>query len=243
MTLVAELLAGVRLGSVRPSASRRVHRAAARLRRRHYAGGGTSFGSALSIVWQRRLGLDDPSAVGSRKVEVGSGTRPQPGYIHVDVDPWAWHVEYVASAWDLPLADEWAEEILAIHSLEHVPPKHLSRTLAEWRRVLAPEGLLRVHVPNAPGIMNSFEGSPVSRKWALMGAVLGMYNGPEVSSPAALQSPADHQILFDAALLREVLVEAGFRDVRDVTGEVADIHSDEWKGVVPDLSIVFHAVK
>lgn len=221
-----------------------LHRAGTPIRRRYYRNGwGRSAARALSPGWQRRLGLDDEAGVGSRRLEIGSGGRPQPGYIHVDQDPFAWHVEAVAPAWRLPFPNDWADEIVAVHSLEHVHPRFLLPTLLEWRRVLRPGGRLRVHVPNSPGIMRRFMEAPRDAKWALMGALLGMYCGPDTATPDHLVWPSDHQILFDRELLRWAVEAAGYRDAVDVTCDTADIHTEAWKDVVSEFSLIFEARK
>jgi SAM-dependent methyltransferase len=230
--------------SIRATAVAWIHRAGTPLRRRYYRDGwGRAAAAALSANWQRRLGLDDQAGVGSRRLELGSGDRPQRGYIHVDQDPWAWHVEVVARAWRLPFPENWADEIVSVHTLEHVHPRFLLSTLAEWHRVLRPGGRLRVHVPNSPRIMQRFLDAPREKKWALMSALLGMYGGPDTTEPGQLAQPSDHQILFDAELLRWALETAGYTDAVDVTSESADVHTLAWKGLVGDLSLVFESRK
>ena len=221
-----------------------LHRASTPIRRRYYRDSwGQAPATALSANWQRRLGLDDKAGVGSRRLEIGSGDRPQRGYIHVDQDPWAWHVEVVAPAWRLPFPDDWAEEIVAVHSLEHVHPRFLLPTLAEWHRVLKPGGRLRVHVPNAPQIMQRFLVAPRDAKWALMGALLGMYCSPATAAPSQLIWPSDHQILFDNELLRWAVESAGYHNAVDLTAEQADVHTEAWKDLVSDFSIILEASK
>jgi hypothetical protein len=222
----------------------RVHRVARPLRRHYYQHlRGRPLVARLSPRWRRRLGLDDESALGSRRIEIGSGTRPQPGYIHVDVDPGAWHLEAVAPAWRLPFPDAWAEEIVAVHCLEHVHPRLLLTTLGEWRRVLAPGGTLTIHVPDGPALMARFADSPRETKWALMGAILGMNCGPDVRAADELIWPAEHQVIFDSDLLRSLLEDSGYADVADVTPSVADVHTTAWADVVPRFSLIFKATR
>jgi SAM-dependent methyltransferase len=183
-------------------------------------------------------GVDDETAIGSRRLEIGGGPHAQRGYLHVDVDPGAHHLEWVAPAWDLPLPDGWASEIVAVHALEHVHPAQLIDTLAEWRRVLAPGGRVQVHVPNGPALFEAFTDAAVPEKWPLMGSLLGMYCGPEVRDPRGLEKRSDHQLIFDEPLLRWALEESGFAEVRDLTGAVADRHTLGWDGLVRDYSLV-----
>jgi SAM-dependent methyltransferase len=189
------------------------------------------------------LGLNDTSAVGSDRLEIGGGPHAQAGFLHVDIDPGAHHLEWVAAAWDLPLPDGWASEIVAIHALEHVEPGRLLETLSEWRRVLKPNGRVEIHVPNGPALMEAFVARPVEQKWPIMGSILGMYCSPDVRDPHELKRRSDHQLIFDVPLLHWALGAAGFNAVRDLTGELRDRHSAPWEPLVMDYSLIAEARK
>jgi predicted SAM-dependent methyltransferase len=215
------------------------------IRRRYYTEGlGHRVFGCLPSAWRTRLGLDDDAARRSRRVEIGAGPHPQPGYIHVDVDPDAADLEVRAVAWDLPFPTAWATEILAIHSLEHIPPNRLHATLTEWHRVLRPNGLLRVHVPNSPALMNVYvTATTVAEKWRMSGALLGMYCGPDARGPDDLAVPSDHQILFDREMLEASLLDAGFADPVDLTQATMDRHNVDWRHVLDRYSLVLEARK
>jgi SAM-dependent methyltransferase len=213
-------------------------------RRRYYlSGAGRWAVNALPAGVRGVLGLDDPSAVGSTRLEIGGGPHAQRGFLHVDIDPGAHHLEWVAPAWKLPMPDGWASEIVAVHALEHVPPSLLVETLQEWRRILAPSGRVEVHVPNGPALMEAFVARPVDEKWPIMGSILGMYCSPEVRDPRGLEQRSDHQLIFDAPMLGWALESAGFTAVRDLTGVVEDRHTEPWRELVPDYSLVAEARK
>jgi predicted SAM-dependent methyltransferase len=221
-----------------------VHRASIPLRRRHYShGGGRRWTGRVPAAVRHKLGLDDAGAVGSRRIEIGCGPFPTPGYIHVDVDPAARHLEAFTPGWKLPFPAGWADEVLAVHSLEHVPPSMLMPTLREWHRVLAAGGRVRVHVPNTLELTQSFLESPVEQKWRTMGAMLGMFCHPGVRSPEELEVAADHQLMFDKPLLSWALETAGFVEVTDLTERLTDRHSESWSEVVPHFSLIFEAHK
>jgi SAM-dependent methyltransferase len=212
------------------------------IRRHYYDGaGGRRLVGRLPVRARYALGLDDASAIGSRKVEIGPGLYPRQGYIHIDVFPYGRHSEAVAPMWELPLPTGWAEEILAVHSLEHAPPPRLLPTLIEWRRVLRPGGQVSISVPNGPAIMDAYCRAPITQKWPLMGSLLGMYCSPSITSAAELTMPSDHQIVFDWDLLRWALDSAGFEDVTDVTGRTADRHTEAWGGMVRHYSLAASA--
>lgn len=197
--------------------------------------------SHLPQTVKARLGLDliDPT---SKRLEIGSGIRPQEGYVHIDLNPFAPHVDLIAPAWDLPLPDGWATEVRAVHALEHIPAARLLSTLTEWRRVLAPGGLIQIHVPNAPGLMQCFLTGSLHDKWLAVGALCGLNIGPEATSLTEM-GPAEHNVLFDEELLSWVLSSAGFEDITDCTSSVTDIHTTTWKDFVPSCSLVFRARK
>ncbi len=221
-----------------------LQRATLPVRRRFYLfGTGRRLVCVLPTAVRRVVGLDDPSAIGTTRLEIGGGPYAQRGFLHLDIDPGAHHLEWLAPAWKLPLPDGWASEIVAVHALEHVEPPHLVETLEEWRRVLAPGGGVRVHVPNGPALMEEFVARPVREKWPLMGSILGMYCSPDVRDPRGLGIRADHQLIFDLPLLRWALESAGFEGVRDLTGKLEDRHSVPWRGLVPDYSLIAEARK
>lgn len=193
-------------------------------------------------IGRRRREYFELVPLGEFRVEIGSGDHPTPGYFHVDVFPWAPHLETVAEMWALPLPDSSAVEIRAIHSLEHVPPPKLLDTLREWRRALVPGGVVHVSVPNAPAIMGAFERASIPEKWPLMGSILGMYCNPASRDPLELSLRSDHQLIFDCDLLTWALREAGFAEIADLTNEVDDRHSLAWRAMVDRYSLVMSAV-
>jgi SAM-dependent methyltransferase len=226
------------------AAFRGLQRLTVPLRRRYYlTGKGRRPIGLLPGRVREVLGLDDLTAIGSTRLEIGGGPHAQRGFLHVDIDPGAHHLEWVAPAWSLPLPDDWATEVVAVHALEHVPPGRLVETLAEWRRVLGPDGRVEVHVPNGPALMEAFLARPVEEKWPIMGSILGMYCGPEVRDPRGLEQRSDHQLIFDVPLLSWALEAAGFAAVRDLTGEREDRHTEPWSALVRDYSLIAEARK
>jgi SAM-dependent methyltransferase len=221
--------------SVKRAATRAWNRSVAPVRRSGY------FETTGRSVVNRALGRSHETI---RRVEIGSGFRPQPGYFHIDTDSLAPHVEAFAPAWNLPLPNDWADEILAIHVLEHVHPRRLQQTLSEWHRVLRPGGCVRIHVPDSRALMEAFlQAGDSAQKWPLIGAILGMYASPAVSAPEQLEANADHQVLFDAPLLIDLLRASGFSEVADRTQDMADVHTAGWESLIPRISLVLVATK
>ncbi len=189
------------------------------------------------------LGVADRAARDGRRIELGAGSYPQPGFVHFDSDWTANHLEGIACAWELPVPDDWAQQIVAVHMLEHIHPTRVTQTLAEWYRALAPGGLVQVHVPNSKRLMERFVEVSPPEKWKFMAALLGMYGNPDVAQPEQMRRPADHQLVFDPPLLIWLFQQTGFSDVRDVSDSVRDRHSEGWADVIDQISIVLTARK
>lgn len=215
-----------------------------RVRRAYYVerAGWTRVIPRLPSRLRASVGLDDAEAVGSRKIELGGGPYPQPGYQHVDADRDANHLEAVAPAWNLPFPDQWADEIVAVHIFEHVHPRYVPRTLAEFRRVLKPGGRVQLHVPNAQKMMEKYLSADPPEKWRYIALILGMYSfHPMAEGPTDIRTPSDHQQLLDWPLLSSVLEEAGFTEVTDLSATVRDRHSIAWAPIFDQVSLIVSA--
>lgn len=191
----------------------------------------------------RVFDLETP-AVRPLRIELGSGPWPTPGYVHVDTDRSAKHLEYVAPLWNLPFEDASAEEILAIHCLEHVHPRQIASTLAEWHRVLAPGGRVRIHVPDARQLLDAYTHGDAGKKWAVVNAVFGYYLPAGRVDPSDFlhASPRpDHMCMFDFDLLAGLLTSAGFDKVCDRSQVYVDRHDDAWAELVDKFSLIVEA--
>ena len=191
-----------------------------------------------------RLAGIAPDVAGARRVEVGSGALPRPGYIHVDYDGSLPDLQLRAGADHLPVPADWATEVLAIHVLEHMPPPLLASTLNEWRRVLKPGGVLEVHVPNGLAIARQLaETTDTDQFWRLQNAIFGYWVGPDTTEPTDFLAAPDHKTLFTPSLLTEALLDSGFRDVEDVSGTIECRHQTGWSATIPGLCLEFTARK
>ncbi len=94
------------------------------------------------------------------RLELGSGYSPTPGFVHVDINASAPHVDIVSTALDLYVIEDGAvTEIRAVDVLEHISYRDTDRALAEWARVLRPGGRLFVQVPDAACVMRWWAGA------------------------------------------------------------------------------------
>lgn len=210
-----------------------------RLRRAAWARGGRT-DTAVDRWLARRTPLPPP---GERRVEIGSGFSPRPGYLHVDARAGLPDLDLVARGDQLPLPAGWADEVLAVHMVEHVPAAQLPGVLRSWRRVLRPGGRLVLHTPNGTALARALlEGGPRVR-WAVQAAIYGYDRAPwDAASAEALGDRPDHRLLLDRDLAVAELEAAGFVDVEDVSGQdPACHHSRDWADWVPGLCLEVQA--
>ena len=138
------------------------------------------------------------------KLHLGCGPRYIPGFVHVDLLP-APHVDIVGPVEKLALADGQVSLIYASHVLEHFGRREYKAVLAEWFRVLAPGGVLRLAVPDfAACAAIYYESGLVDGLSGLVGLIVGgQRDGNDF-----------HKMIFDEAFLTAELLATGFSAVR-----------------------------
>jgi predicted SAM-dependent methyltransferase len=144
---------------------------------------------------------------GLLRIEIGAGTKGREGYIHVDAVDGP-HTDVVDDGRTLAtFSPGVAAEIYSHWFLEHVASHEVAPMLAAWKRVLAPGGQVRIITNNHEAHNRCLEAGEISwKEWTyLIYAVSGKqnYNVWDV-----------HKSAWNEALLREVLEEAGFVDIK-----------------------------
>jgi predicted SAM-dependent methyltransferase len=81
------------------------------------------------------------------KLELGSGQRPTPGYLHSDVQPFD-DIDFICSPEKIGLPDRSLDEILALGVMEHLRFAQVGATLQNCHRMLRSEGVLIFDVPD-----------------------------------------------------------------------------------------------
>ncbi len=79
------------------------------------------------------------------RLHLGCGKRILPDYINCDMPGSGADVE--CDVQELPWGDDLADEILAIHLVEHLPMLNVGLVLKEWTRVLKPGGKMILELP------------------------------------------------------------------------------------------------
>lgn len=86
---------------------------------------------------------------GLKKLEIGAGQRPTPGYIHNDINPFE-GVDIVADPWEIKLLDGSLDEVLALGVIEHLTYKQVESCFANVHRMLGRGGRFYFDVPDIP---------------------------------------------------------------------------------------------
>lgn len=138
------------------------------------------------------------------KLHVGCGKRFIPGFVHVDQVPFA-HIDHVQDIRRLDnFADNSASLIYACQVIEYFDRQDVIGVLTDWRRVLAPGGILRLSVPNFVVICKLYQsGLPLEK---FLGTLYGRI-------PDGKGAFVYHCTTYDEPSLRELLATLGFTDI------------------------------
>jgi radical SAM superfamily enzyme YgiQ (UPF0313 family)/predicted SAM-dependent methyltransferase len=140
-------------------------------------------------------------------IEIGSGKKPKPGFIHVDIAKLP-GVNVVSTAWSLPFATGSVGQIYSRHCLEHLTLDQFLTALKEFRRVLAPEGKMEMILPD---LAYHFRQYFMKGKSPLSGQDVTNRHHALFSIYGWQKSPYDfHKWGYDEEYLRELIAEAGF---------------------------------
>jgi predicted SAM-dependent methyltransferase len=177
------------------------------------------------------------------KLHLGCGRRYLPGFRHVDLDDFP-HIDHRHGIDRLPeYADDSVALIYCCHAFEYFDRLEARAVLAEWRRVLAPNGTLRLAVPDFAALAALYlQDRDLDR---LLGPLFGRM---PISAPLAART-IYHRTAYDFESLETLLVAAGFHQVRRYDWrqtEHRDIddfsqaylpHLDKERGVLVSLNV------
>lgn len=137
------------------------------------------------------------------KLDLGAGDKKNEGFISVGLEPGH---DVVTDLRKLPLPDDYADEAMAIHVIEHFYLWDVVPALTEWKRVLKPGGLLVLELPDlykcCVNFIRDFGANPRNSLW-------GIYGDHRYDDPLML-----HKNGYTPESLAALVREAGFVEIK-----------------------------
>ena len=166
----------------------------------------------------RQLGID--GRVTGLKLHLGAGPSRLAGWINIDAYP----AELAMNLnWGLPFADGSASYVFFSHTLEHLYyPEEAQAAMKEIRRVLSPDGTLRVIVPDIEKCIQAYVSNDAEfyagrRKtwwwWGKRETRLEDFLAYAGAGPRPGSFFESHKFGYDYETLRHLLLKTGFTQV------------------------------
>lgn len=159
----------------------------------------------------------------ARKLHLGAGEHPRPGWLNTDLHDYGRPEElvYLDARRPFPLPDASFDFVFSEHMLEHLSYAEGLQCLRECLRVLRPGGRIRIATPSLERLVQLYgsELTDVQRRylrWAVDSFV------PETDAPLPgfvvnnFMHAWGHRFVYDRDTLRHALEAAGFVEVEDV---------------------------
>jgi predicted SAM-dependent methyltransferase len=194
------------------------------------------------VTWLRRNQRLKP--LGAVKLNLGSGLSVRPDWVHVDSSLNAWASRFPkpllfltfklssAQRWysfsdyvrilrehdfvhhdltyGLPFPDNCCEAIYSSHFAEHIERKDFERLLSESHRVLLPGGTIQITTPHFGKLVAAYQNGSGE---AILEALFAQPGGGHYQL---------HRYIYDFALMKRLLEEAGFEGVVELDHDEFD---------------------
>lgn len=89
-----------------------------------------------------------------RRLEIGPGAERLPGFETFNIAPGPF-TDHVGDARKLPFPDGTFGEVYSSHCIEHIEWYDIEPTIAEWARVVAPDGWLEIHTVDSTPMLRA----------------------------------------------------------------------------------------
>jgi predicted SAM-dependent methyltransferase len=179
----------------------------------------------------RRRALLDPPAIRRyleehpvRKLQIGAGPNPLPGWLNTDVVPDTWakrrhDLVFLDATRPFPFDDMTFDYVFAEHMIEHVSEADARAMIAESFRVLRPGGRIRIATPNLAAIVGLYRESLSELEQHYVDWVMSRFR-PDIRSgdPRCyvinqMFNAYGHRFIYDQPTLASMLTDAGLVDV------------------------------
>jgi len=136
------------------------------------------------------------------RLHLGCGTKLWEGFTNVDLNEAA---DVNADLRSLPFEKEHADEIHAIHVLEHFYVWEQLAVLRHWREILKPNGKLYLEMPCGEKTLGLINLALIQEEPVNHGLLFALYGDWRTRDPLM-----QHKWLFFRGMMRDLLAEAGF---------------------------------
>jgi hypothetical protein len=152
---------------------------------------------------------------GPVRLNLGCGDKVLPEFINVDVAPARGGLSPDVQCDVRTLekfGENYADEIMAVHLIEHIDRWEVVDVLKRWKDVLKPGGRLILETPNLLSACKALLADPVNA--ARPGASGRMSMWPLYGDPSWKDPLMMHKWLYTPQSLAEVLFEVGFASIK-----------------------------
>ena len=139
------------------------------------------------------------------RLNLGGATNPLPDYMIIDR-------AIGKQAYPLDYPDGAVDEVRASHLLEHFSHHQTLAVLRDWVRVLKPDGLLKIAVPDFDWIVEKYH-SEDAGQYPLEGYLMGSQYGDDDGA---------HMAIFNEKKLRALMEAAGLIEIERWEGDKED---------------------
>jgi len=153
-----------------------------------------------------------------RKLQLGSGVNPLPGWLNTDIEM-SGDIVFLDIRQPFPLESASFDFVFSEHLIEHVSYQHGVHCLRECFRVLRPGGKIRIATPNLSFLMALYREETTDCERRYIDWSVEMFGGPVQAPPATYVINNffrnwGHQFIYDFEALRGAMAQSGFVDVR-----------------------------
>jgi predicted SAM-dependent methyltransferase len=171
----------------------------------------------LQLVEQARALADLPVLVPAKKLAIGVGPHPLPGWVNVDLAPHSSDVVRMDATGQFPWPNDTFSHVFSEHMIEHVELDGARNMIRECYRVLRPGGRIRIVTPDRD-FLTALLKQPLSQlqrdyiRWSCH------HFAPEETSPCAAVVVEffprlwGHQHIFDRGELWAEMCKSGFTE-------------------------------
>jgi SAM-dependent methyltransferase len=167
---------------------------------------------------------------GPHRVILGASRHRLDGWLATDLIPKNRQSVYLDATEPFPFPDASIDRILCEHMIEHVPAEQGAALVAECRRVLRPGGRLRLATPDLANVLSLGAPELDEHRRAYVAWSNAEFGGGDEGAVTVINRlfhEWGHRFLYDENTLRDVLVGAGFTDVRRMSvGHSDDVDFD-----------------